>query len=184
MLEIKSAELIKNLNKIIKKYAGDDKIRKVVLDQFAQRNMKASLAVNILNERLLLSTLDINEAKDLILLFVFSTGIYQAITERQVDNNTSNEELIEILGLDPKDYFTEIEVETLKDYKAEEKSKTKEDEPIILPNMTPIAPNSWVGPLTSQQFAELDAGNEFIYNFKTQRDPVYDVYGTKKINLK
>ena len=183
MLEVKSAELVKNLNKIIRKYAGNDKIRKVIIDQFTERNMKASLAVNILNERFLLSTLDIDQAKDLILLFVFSTSMYKAILEKETNSNASNEELAEILDLDPKDYFTEIEMENLKDYKAERKSKGKEDEPIILPNMIPIAPNSWVGPLSSQQFADLDAGNEFIYNFKTQRDPVYDVYGTKKINL-
>lgn len=183
MLEIKAVDLIKNLNKTIKKYAGNDKIRESIKDQFTKRNMKASLAVNILTERLSLSTLDIDESKDLILLFVFSMSMYNAILEKETDNNASNEDLTEILDLDPVDYFTEIEMENLKDYKAETKEKSDIDEPIVLPNMTQVAPNFWVGPLSSQQFAELDAGNEFIYNFKTQRDPVYDVYGTKKINL-
>ena len=182
MLEIKSTELIKNLNEMIKKYAGNDKIRKVIVDQFTERNMKASLAVNILNERLLLSTLDINDAKDLILLFVFSTGMYQAITELETDTSTSNTELIEILKLDPVDYFTEIEMENLKTYKLPKKEKGQEEE-IVFPNMIQLAPNFWVGGISSIQLADLDAENEFIYNFKTQRDPVFDVYGTKKINF-
>ena len=182
MLEIKSSELILNLNEMIKKYAGNDRIRKVIVDQFTQRNMKASLAVNILNERLLLSTLDINNANDLILLFVFSTGMYQAITEKEKEINPSNAEITEILKLDPIDYFTEIEMENLKDYKLQKKEKGKEEE-VIFPNMIQLAPNFWVGGISSIQLADLDAENEFIYNFKTQRDPVFDVYGTKKINF-
>jgi len=183
MLEIKSAELIQNLNEMIKKYAGNDKIRKSIIEQFTNRNMKASLAINILNERLLLSTLDVNDAKDLILLFVFSTGMYKAITDTEIENNSSNEDLIKIFGLDPIDYFTEIEVEHLKDYKLDKIGESVEDEPIVFPNMIQIADNFWVGGISSQQFADLDAGNEFIYNFKTQRDPVFDVYGMKKISL-
>ena len=182
MLEIKSSELILNLNEMIKKYAGNDRIRKLIVDQFTERNMKASLAVNILNERLLLSTLDINNANDLILLFVFSTGMYQAITEKEKEISPSNVELTEILKLDPIGYFTEIEMENLKDYKLQKKEKGKEEE-VVFPNMIQLAPNFWVGGISSIQLADLDAENEFIYNFKTQRDPVFDVYGTKKINF-
>ncbi|HEY8805097.1 MAG TPA: DNA sulfur modification protein DndB [Clostridium sp.] len=182
MLKDEADQLILNLNVLIKKYAGNDKIRDIVKEEFNSRNMKASIAVSILTERRLLSTLDIGIKNELILLFVFASGMFKALTFKE---NTTSESLGEINDWNKiiiEDHFTTIEVENLKNYKLAKKEGEK-DEVIVFHNMLEIATGCWLGGLQSRQFAELDAGNEFIYNFKTQRDPVYDAFGMKKISL-
>ena len=62
MLKEKSVELIQELNVLIKEYASNDKVRKIIVEEFDKRNMKGSLAVGILNKNRELSTLDIDES--------------------------------------------------------------------------------------------------------------------------
>jgi len=61
MLKEKSVELIQELNILIKEYASNDKVRKIIVEEFDKRNMKGSLAVGILNKNRELSTLDIEK---------------------------------------------------------------------------------------------------------------------------
>lgn len=180
MLATQGVLLVQELNKLIKKYSTNDKVRKIIVEEFSKRNMRAGTAINILTERLELSTLDIDSNKDLIILFVFTTGMFKALTNKESENKEPlNAE--DGLKINPTDYFTPIEIENLSEYKMEKKSSKVEE--IVFPKMNQIAPGFWSGSINSKYFAELDAGNEFIYNFKTQRDPVIDIYGMKRIHL-
>jgi hypothetical protein len=182
MIKEKSIKLIQILNDLIEKYnkSKNDVVRDIVVQEFKNRNMKASLAINILTEKIELSTLDIDNSRDLILLFVFTKALYTALTTKDIDGNTIGE-INEYSNLLVEDYFTKVEVENLKDYKEEKTSYDKEE--IVFPKMNKIAPGFWQGHISAKYLAELDAGNEFIYNFKTQRDPVIDIYGMKRIHL-
>jgi len=182
MLKEKSVALMRELNVLIKKYSSNDKVRKLIVEEFDKRNMKGSLAVGILNENRELSTLDIDESKDVIMLFIFTMSMYNALTYKEEEDKEALGEIEEGLRIDPKNYFTEIEIENLNDYKFEKKID-KKDEVIIFPKMSRIAPDFFSGYMSGKHFAELDAGNEFIYNFKTQRDPIIDVSGMKRIHL-
>lgn len=181
MLKEKSVQLIQELSVLIKKYSSNDKVRKIIVDEFTSRNMKGSIAINILNERLELSTLDIDENKDLILLFVFTKGMFRALTHKETEDKEPLGEVDEGIKITPENYFTEIEIENLTDYKLNKKVDTKEE--VVFPKMIQTAPGFWTGNISSKYLAELDAGNEFVYNFKTQRDPVIDIYGMKRIHL-
>ena len=182
MLKEKSVQLVQGLNELIKKYGSNDKVRTIVVEQFTNRNMKASMAINILNERLLLSTLDVSSNKDLILLFVFTKSMFTALTYKEADDKEPLGLIGEGLSITPEEYFTPMEIENLSEYKSERK-KVENNEEVVFPKMIQIAPKFWVGSISAKYFAELDAGNEFIYNFKTQREPVVDVYGMKRISL-
>jgi len=182
MLKEKSVELIQELNPLIKKYSSNDKVRKIIVDEFDKRNMKGSLAISILNEKRELSTFDIDESKDLILLFIFNKSMHNALAYKEAEDKEPLGEIEEVLKIDPINYFTEIEIENLNDYKFEKKVD-KKDEIIVFPKMNKIAHGFWSGYMSGKYFAELDAGNEFIYNFKTQRDPIIDVSGIKRIHL-
>jgi len=181
MYKDNSIQLIQKLNILIKKYSLNSKIREIIVNEFTKRNMKGSHAINILNERMELSTLNIDESKDLILLFVFTVGMFNALTFKEDNNGEPLGEIAEGLSVDPKEYFTKIEVQNLSDYKLEKKTEANEE--IIFPKMNQVAPGFYSGTISAKYLAELDAGNEFVYNFKTQRDPVFDVYGLKRIHL-
>jgi len=182
MLKDEADQLILKLNVLIKKYAGNDKIRNIIMDEFNRRNMKASIAVSILTERKLLSTLDISRSNELILLFVFTSGMFKALTYKDANDKQTLGEMNEWNNVTPEDYFTPIEIENLSDYKLTKIQGDKE-EPVVFSKMIQIANGFYLGGITSKYFAKLDAGNEWVYNFKTQRDPVFDVYGNKNINL-
>jgi len=181
MLKDESDQLILNLNILIKRYAGNDKIRNIIMDEFNSRNMKASIAVSILTERKLLSTIDISIKHELILLFVFTSGMFKALTHKELGDKDPLGEASEWNSIVLEDYFTPIEVENLSDYKKEKKEGKKEE--VVFHNMVQVSENQWVGVISAKYLAELDADNEFIYNFKTQRDPIIDVLGMKRIRL-
>jgi hypothetical protein len=180
MLKERNAKLVQNLQEIIKKYSRVEKLRSMVMDEFKSRNMKASLAVNILNERMELSTLDIDSNKDLILLFVFTLSIFKALST--LKESGDSDIVVDLDTVNPSEFFTKIEVETFTDYKLSKEEELPED--IVFPNMNQINSDFYLGDITCQYLTQLDAGNEFIYNFKTQRDPIVDTWGNKKINIK
>lgn len=181
MLMSQSVQLIQNLNELIKKYGSNDKVRKIVLDEFSKRNMRESNAVNILTGRLELNTLDIDTTKGLILLFAFTSGMYTALTYHEEESPETLGEKDEINEIIPSDYFTEIEIENFKDYKAEKKVNKKER--YTFPNMIKVTDGYYKGIVSSQYLAKMDAGNDILYNFKNQRDPHIDIYGMKRIQL-
>ena len=182
MLKEKSVELMQELNPLIVKYSSNDKVRKIILNEFSKRNMSGRLALSILNEKRVLSTLDIDEGKDLILLFVFTSAMYNALTFKEADDKEPLGEIEESFKITLENYFTEIEIESLLNHTFEKKVDEK-DEAIVFPKMNLIAPGFYSGYMSGKHFAELDAGNEFIYNFKTQRDPIINVSGMKEIHL-
>lgn len=181
MLKNKSIELIQNLKPLIRKYSKNDKVRNIIVKEFVNRNMRGSNAIYILNENLKLNTLNIDIDKELILLFVFTIGLYKALSFKNNPEESPIGGLNEILSITPEDYFTELEIQELTDFKLEKINK--KDDSVVFPNMCQTATGFWVGNISSKYLAELDAGNEFVYNFKTQRDPVIDIYGIKRIHL-
>ena len=181
MLKGKSVQLIQELNILIKKYGSNDKVRKIIIDEFNSRNMKGSLATNILTERLELSTLDIDNNKELILLFVFTKSLFTALTFKPSVDSPILGEISEGLKITPEDYFTEIEIEDFTDYKLAKKVDTKKQ--YVFHNMILVSEGYYKGIVSAQYLAEMDAENDIIYNFKNQRDPYIDVYGIKRIHI-
>jgi len=181
MLKEKSIELIQELNPLIKKYSSNDKVRKIILNEFSKRNMSGRLALSILNEKRALSTLDIDEGKDLILLFVFTSAMYNALTFKTDDDSPILGEINEVLSITPSNFFNEIEIQNMSDYQEEKKVETKEQ--YVFPNMIQVAPGYWKGIISAKYLASIDAKNDILYNFKNQRDPHIDVYGMKRIQL-
>lgn len=178
MLKEKNAKLIQNLNELIKNYSRHDGIRRIVTDEFKNRNMRAIAAVNILNERLLLSSLDIDTNKDLIALFVFALGMFKAFS---VYKDEEGFEDVVVEEIDPEKYFSEIEVENLKEYKQEDVDV--KDNVITFKPFIQVEEGHWVGPISSKQLFEIDSLNDLVYNFNTQREPVIDIYGLKRIKI-
>lgn len=181
MLKAQGVELIQNINTLIKKYGNTDKVRKIIVNEFTERNMRSSNAISILNERLELSTLDIDSNKDLILLFVFTKGLYNALTYREEGQVETLGEKEEFESITLEDYFTELEIENLSGYKELKKADKKEQ--YVFHNMIQMASGHWIGKISCKYLSEIDAGNELIYNFKTQRDPIIDIYGMKRIKM-
>jgi len=181
MLKEKSVELIQELRVLIKKYSSNDKVRKIIVDEFDKRNMKGSLGVRILTEKQELSTLDIDERKDLVLLFVFTNAMYTALSFKEDEESATLGEINDVLKIIPDNYFNHIEIEDLGQYKEEKKSNTKKQ--YVLHNMLYVSPGYYKGLITAKELAEMDAENDIIYNFKNQRDPHIDVYGEKRIHF-
>jgi hypothetical protein len=181
MLKERNAKLVQNLQEIIKKYSRNEKLRSTIMDEFKSRNMKASNAVNILNERLELSTLDIDDSKDLILLFVFAIGMFKALSSLKQENEESI--VIDLDEIDPKNYFTPIEIENLTDYKFSIELDENTNDILVFPNMLKVADGHFKGIDNCVHLYRLHQSNEVVYNFKTQRDPVIDIYGMKRIRL-
>ena len=181
MLKEKSVVLIQELNILIQRYASNDKVRKIIVDEFTERNMKGSLAISILNEKRELSTLNIDEGKDLILLFVFTKGMFKAMTYKENENDSTLGEISEGLKITPENYFNKIEIENMSDYKEDKKTNTKQQH--VFHNMIQVADGYWKGIVSAQQLATIEDANDIIYSFKTQRDPHIDIYGMKRIRL-
>jgi len=181
MLKEKSVELIQELNPLIVKYSSNDKVRKIILNEFSKRNMSGRLALSILNEKRALSTLDIDEGKDLILLFVFTNAMYNALTFKEADDSPILGEIDESLSITPNNFFNEIEIQNMSNYKEEKKVETKKQ--YIFHNMLRVADGHYKGLDPAKHLAEIYAENEIIYNFKNQRDPHIDIYGEKRIQL-
>jgi len=180
MLEEKSAKLIRELNLLITKYSSNDKVRNIIIDEFDKRNMRGGLAISILNEKRALSTLDINEDKDLILLYVFTNGMFSALTFKEDKDSPTLGTIDECLSLTPDKYFNPIEIERFNKYKENRKSKNKE--PYVLHNMTKRADGHYSGSITSPDLAVMDGYNDILYAFEMQRDSHIDINGMERIN--
>lgn len=180
MLKEKNAILVQYLNEIIKKYSRNEELRNMIMDEFRSRNMKASLAVNILNERMELSTLDVDNNKDLKLLFVFTVGMHKALKTLKEESENI---VVDLNTVKLENYFTKMEIENLIDYKEEKELSEENNEVIVFPNMIKVAEGHYRGIINSLVLYKLHQSNEIFYNFRTQRDPVIDVYGLKRIRL-
>jgi len=181
MLKEKSVELIQELNPLIVKYSSNDKVRKIILDEFSKRNMSGRLALSILNEKRALSTLDIDEGKDLVLLFVFTNAMYDALNFKTDDDSPILGDIDEVLSIVPSNFFNEIEMQNMENYKEEKRVETKKQ--YVFHNMLRAADGHYKGLDHAKHLAEIYAENEIIYNFKNQRDPHIDIYGEKRIQL-
>ena len=181
MLKEKSVELIQELRILIRKYSSNDKVRKIIVSEFDKRNMGGKQAIYILNEKRSLSTLNIDEEKDLILLFVFTNAIYNALSFKENEDSPTLGEISEVLSIVPDNFFNTIEIENMADYKEGKKPDIKKQ--YVLHNMLYVSPGYYKGLISAKDLAEMDAENDIIYNFKNQRDPHIDVYGEKRIQF-
>lgn len=181
MLKEKNALLIQELNKLVKKYGNNTKIRDIIKREFEQRNKLSSFAIRILTEKLPLETLDIENQEDLFLLFIFTKALQQALSKKDEILNDTIGMFEEYTKIDVNNYFTELEIETFNDLKLEKKEISKY--PYVFDYMLKFGEGHYSGLITDKQLAEIDAANDIIYNFNIQRDPIIDVFGNKKINM-
>jgi hypothetical protein len=181
MLKDKNALLINELKKIIVKYGNNTKVRNIISKEFSDRNMLSSHAIKILTGIQSLETLDIENQKDLFLLFIFTVSMQKALSTHDEVLNDTLGTFEEYSCIEVKNYFTEIEVETFNEIKLEKKEVSKY--PYVFKNMLKVDDNHYTGIISAQYLGEIDAANDIIYNFKNQRDPKIDVFGMKRINI-
>lgn len=181
MLREKNALLVQELNKLIRKYGNNSKIRYIIKKEFEERNKLSNYAIRILTEKLPLETLDIENQEDLFLLFIFALGMQRALSTIDENINDTIGMQEEYSNINVASYFTKVELEKFNDLKLEKKEVSKY--PYVFKNMIKVAEGHWIGVISAKYLADIDAGNDIIYNFKTQRDPKIDVFGIKKINI-
>ena len=181
MLLEKSVELIQELNVLIKKYSSNNKVRNIILEEFDRHNMRGDLAIEIINEKRELSTLNIDEGKDLLLLIVFTNAMFKALMFKEDANDLTLGKTDEILKITPENYFLPKEIIDLDSYREEKKINTKQRH--VFHNMSRRADSHFAGPMTNKNLTSIDAVNDILYSFETQRDPIIDVYGMKRIRI-
>ena len=180
MLPIKNAMLIKELKPLILKYGNNSKIYSIIQEDFIKKGLTGSNAKNLLTGKLPLETLNINNQKELFLLFSFSDSMKKALNSYDEMSKDTFGSPDEYSKLNLENYFTELEIEEFKDFIIEKEEVTKY--PYVLKNMLKVAEGHYVGIIDSQEFARIDASNDIVYEFSTQRDPKIDIFGMKRIN--
>ena len=73
------------------------------------------------------------------MLFIITMSMYNALTHKESEDKEPLGKIEEILNIDPKNYFNEIEIENLNDYKFEKKVD-KKDEVIVFLKIYRSAP--------------------------------------------
>jgi len=181
MLLEKSVELMQELNILIQKYSSNNKVRNIIIEEFDKHNMRGDLAIEIINEKRELSTLNIDEGKDLILLFIFTNAMLKALIFKEEANDLTLGKPDEISKINPDIYFLPKEIVDMTNYKQEKKLNSKQRH--VFHNMTRRAEGHYSGPMTNKNLSSIDAVNDILYSFETQRDPIIDVYGMKRIRI-
>ena len=181
MLNVNNAMLIKELNPLILKYGRNSKIYSIIQEKFISRGLTGSNAKNLLTGKLPLETLDINNPKELFLLFAFTDSMKEALSSYDEMSKNTFGASIEYNKLRLENYFTPMEIEEFKDFVIEKEEISKY--PYRLKNMLKVAEGHYVGIIDCKEFARIDASNDIVYDFTVQRDPKIDVYGMKRINV-
>lgn len=181
MLNNKYVELTNVLRKLIQKYSNNTKVKNIILSEFEERNILASKAVRILTGKIKLEELSIDDENDLFLLFAFTFSMQKALSTIDEFSEKTLGELEEYSSLVLENYFTVRETIGFKDFKFEKKEVSKY--PYVLHNMIQVEERHWTGIISAQLLAGMNAANDIIYNFNTQRDPKINVFGFKGINL-
>ena len=180
MLLSNNAKLVEVLNNLISKYGVNRQIKEYLKEKFTNKNLLSSYATKILTKRLPLETLDINNDKELFVLYVFTEGLQEALKLTDRDDKLIGLET-EIMQLNVKDYFTITECQQFsKLVYQEEKQKSY---PYVFEHMLQISDSHYSGIISAQDLAKLDNTNDIIYNFNTQRNAKIDVFGIKRINV-
>jgi hypothetical protein len=180
MLLSNNAKLVEVLNNLISKYGINRQVKEYLKEKFTNKNLLSSYATKILTKRLPLETLDINNDKELLVLYVFTEGLQEALKLTDRDGELIGLET-EIIQLGVKDYFTITECQQFsKLVYQEEKQKGY---PYVFEHMLQISDSHYSGIISAQDLAKLDSTNDIIYNFNTQRNAKIDVFGIKRINV-
>ncbi len=181
MLDSKYDELVNKLRNITNKYANNAKIRNILCEEFIKRNLLASKATNILTGRTKFEELRIDNESNLFVLFVFTLGMQKALSTIDEITKDTLGDISEYSDLVVENYFTELEVINLSDFKLEKREISRY--PYIFPNMIQVEEGHWTGITSSSNLASIDAANDITYNFEMQRDPKINVFGFKEINI-
>lgn len=145
---VERIELEKTLKKIIARYRPD----KVVID-----NIEESLyqkGVSFGNKLLAMQTP--LETQSIPILYLLTNNFYKFTNDREVD---------------PTKFFTESEINQLKDFKFE--SEEKEDGKIIFKDFIQLDEDRWLGSLTNKQIKMLWERGIATYNKDTQRNTIW-----------
>lgn len=143
-------ELYNNINLVLKQYSKSVKIANKVADTLMEKNIMKSDIDAVYRGAIPIETVDRR------FLYVFTKALFEATGEPIID---------------PKKYFTEIEIEEGDKYVVE--NKVNDNEPIVVfENVEKIDDDYYVTNMTAQQVKDLYDRMIVTYNKETQRNTV------------
>lgn len=143
-------ELIDNIHIILAKYAPERDVVSTIIERLKERNIK--------NASQLVGRMVPLESQGQNIVYCLADAVYAATYEDSIN---------------PKNFFTEIEINEMKDYKLEDEDVVTY--PIVFEDVNQLANNQWTTILTIQEIVNLYNSNIVNYNFETQRNPKYIV---------
>lgn len=166
MLKEKQTQLINKLTDIIKQFGYDNSIKQAVGNEFKGRNLDTRDASYTIMGNQDLRTLSDSE-DDIRFLFLFTYALNKALPSES--------------GIDIKveDYFTNVEIDRWRNYKAD--TKPKNIFPIRI-KMEQLRDRIWQGKIHGKVLNEWDVNNLIYYNLNTQRNPKITIAG-ERINV-
>lgn len=180
MLLSNNSKLVSVLNNLIGKYGVNRQVKEYLKNKFSERNLPSSYATKILTKRLELETLDIQNNKELFVLYLFTEGLQEVLKQNDINGEPIGLPA-EIMQLGVSDYFTIAECQHFS------KLIYEDDEnvgyPYVFEHMLQISDSHYSGIISAQDLARIDSANDIIYNFNTQRNAKIDVFGIKRINV-
>ena len=180
MLLSNNSKLVSVLNNLIGKYGVNRQVKEYLKSKFSERNLPSSYAIKILTKRLELETLDIQNNKELFVLYLFTEGLQEVLKQNDINGEPIGLST-EIMQLGVRDYFTIAECQHFS------KLIYEDDEnvgyPYVFEHMLQISDSHYSGIISAQDLARIDSVNDIVYNFNTQRNAKIDVFGIKRINV-
>ena len=180
MLLSNNSKLVSVLNNLIGKYGVNRQVKEYLKNKFSERNLPSSYATKILTKRLELETLDIQNNKELFILYLFTEGLQEALKQNDINGEPIGLPA-EIIQLGVRDYFTIAECQHFSKLIYENNENI--GYPYVFEHMLQISDSHYYGIISAQDLTKIDSANDIIYNFNTQRNAKIDVFGIKRINV-
>lgn len=180
MLLSNNSKLVSVLNNLIGKYGVNRQVKEYLKNKFSKRNLPSSYATKILTKRLELETLDIQNNKELFVLYLFTEGLQEVLKQNDINGEPIGLPA-EIMQLGVRDYFTIAECQHFSKLVYEDNENV--GYPYVFEHMLQISDSHYSGIISAQDLARIDSVNDIVYNFNTQRNAKIDVFGIKRINV-
>lgn len=180
MLLSNNSKLVSVLNNLIGKYGVNRQVKEYLKSKFSERNLPSSYAIKILTKRLELETLDIQNNKELFVLYLFTEGLQEVLKQNDINGEPIGLST-EIMQLGVRDYFTIAECQHFSKLVYEDNENV--GYPYVFEHMLQISDSHYSGIISAQDLARIDSVNDIVYNFNTQRNAKIDVFGIKRINV-
>lgn len=78
-----------------------------------------------------------------------------------------------IESVNPEIYYTDIEMEQIKNFKEEDYKEVVLEYPLVFNNVFEQSNDQWIGVISIQDVVRLLQAKKIRYNYKTQRNPIY-----------